>query len=446
MRKFLKGEKLPAWRLNELVETLELLQEKVTELEAKLQSAAGASASGDRGGAAGGATGATRARMYKAKGQRPEVVRNLWEPFYLDHRNGLVAPGSPGWYVRKAADMPPELLDVQPTEGMSVWLKTPNDNKEGCSVGECDSARGLVFLPRGSDEPRDLLCSCAGYSHVYLGAFGADCRWANVTVAGFDDRRKITFYRAAEQPRRLADISCTGEEWDSFNYSEDPERGEMPVTLRAEGYEVPAGAMYLRRLKPTGATRIRAGAERLWVAGGVDLLPEDSACTSRSKDERGLPQLEGERDVVPECLFCVTPEWRKLASLNVGATAVGLYGYPLHPGRWALRFAPGTLDASGTARWVRYTPDNSAGEGVPQPGDDICGAKWEILSKVCNVARWSPGVSSGVMCWAGLVSTRTLFAQVTEPECGEPFVYYVLEEKCHWLPDLTTEGCWRVVS
>ncbi|MBQ7023256.1 MAG: hypothetical protein IJN29_06725 [Akkermansia sp.] len=431
MRKFLKGEKLPAWRLNELVETLELLQEKVTELEAKLQSAAGASASGDRSGAAGGATGAPRARMYKAKGQRPEVVRHLWEPFFLDHRNGLVAPGSPGWYVRKAADMPPELLDVQPTEGMSVWLKTPNEYAEGCSVGESDrSVRELVFLPRGNEVPRDLLCSCAGYGHVYLGSFGADCRYKNVTIEGFDDRRKMTFYRAAAQLGRLADISCTGEGWDSINYSEEPERGEMPVTLRAEGYEVPAGAMYLRRLKPVGATRIRAGAEQLRVSSGVDLLPEDSACTSREADERGLPQMDCARDVVPECLFCVTPEWRKLASLNVGTTAVGLYGYPLHPGRWALRFAPGTLPGTVPtavgAQWLRYTPDASAGQGVPAPGDEICGAYWQELAATCNVLRGGWGAVTGTQ-----YSSRTLIAPGKNAETGCAWVWFVEEESSY---------------
>lgn len=436
MVRFHKGDKLKHWQLNELAELVETLQSKVSQLERQL----GAGEAGSRSTATPGAASYMSLRRAKGRQEPQEAEKDLWTPFYLDHRNGLVAPGTPGWYVRKGACSSPCWLEQQEfAKGTVAWLKVPvpmtedsQKKKEPC----------LLFLPE-TCEPKDFygeepVCGCGGvdgFYHVRLGAFGPDCRFVNYATSSPPTARQTTFYKAARKGLRLRQVSAA---W-------APGSGpgaEEPVALYPECYCGCAEVLHLRPLIPSGGTRISVKNNNIYIAGGVVLecycAPAVACATVNSCGLPEWPVPPTCNEVVPAGPTHVAPEWRELARLDLGAAQVGLHGLPWGPGRWHLRFAPGTVSL--VPEWRRYSPADSS-VALPKPGDYFCGGSWRTLWSVCKLARWAPATSSGWIAPDAVYDTRVLFARGRDEDTGAEVIWYIQEERCR-LYYCTERACW----
>ncbi len=433
MKKFVKGEQLTSVRLNELVAELEALRAQVAEL-----TAAGAAAAVQVStpvGATGGGAGAGRVRY------KPRVIheahRCTWQPVYLDHRNGLRAPGSPGWYVRKGGagtleEMPAEAQ--YPECGGRLWLKQTVGGELEPPGTEC-----LVYMP-GYVTVSDELAPPGSPQTVWtlLGEYGGDCRYSGAKVESMDERRRVTFYPARRPRRHFLETlpSCL-----AGVTAADAGAGQAMVALTPEG-EMPArqdGSIPVRALLPVGAARMEAKANRVLVSGGVRFMSHDDTWRP-AKDPQELPACTPQNRV-PEAAEDVGCTWMKLASVTIGDQEVGLHGFPLRPDLWRLRFAPGTVGVGAAVEFRAFVPPATAGAGVPQPGDAICGAQWETLSAACNVLVLDPERASDfpAPCAWHLASRRTLVAPGHDEDTGERWVWYSRQAR-----DSAEQGWWVV--
>lgn len=400
--KFRKGERLTAEALNKaLAAIVAESQQAVSE---------GDSAAARQ---AGGGTVAPLPRAYTPQKLPDFNTLAPFRPLLSLPKNGLIAPGSVGWFY-----LDPEAEHMQPLATCSA--APPNVGQYLYLKWTWDFTHMAPYSPTLSTcRPKWAYPECGnpGVMSVSLGHFAkAPLPPRTSQVAGDD----LVFIPAAPTAPVLFTPAVL-----SYNQSEQ-ESGLHPVPLHAVLTE-PVGyisslttpelnMLPLRSLTPLGVARAFVRPEnscQVFFAGGVAFAPHDSV-----------------KDVTEGSCFCkypsgaceLSPEWTALAKFLYGDTEIVLEGFPRRPDLWALRFSPGSVIVSAPAPpWVRFSPDGST---LPEPGDEICGTHWvltlfqgRVLTATCdNWDGWAEDVE--------LYDYRTLVAPGKNTETGCSWVWF----------------------